>query len=69
MVVRETEGKEEGIHSEHTVGGRGEIFLMIRRPPRSTHCISSAASEVYKRQERERERERESERERERERE
>ena len=27
-----------------------EIFLMIRRPPRSTHCISSAASDVYKRQ-------------------
>ena len=26
------------------------IFLMIRRPPRSTHCISSAASDVYKRQ-------------------
>ena len=25
-------------------------FLMIRRPPRSTHCISSAASDVYKRQ-------------------
>eukprot|EP00825_Cyclidium_porcatum_P037271 TRINITY_DN4080_c0_g1_i8.p3 TRINITY_DN4080_c0_g1~~TRINITY_DN4080_c0_g1_i8.p3 ORF type:complete len:106 (+),score=9.26 TRINITY_DN4080_c0_g1_i8:211-528(+) len=24
---------------------------MIRRPPRSTHCISSAASDVYKRQE------------------
>ncbi len=23
---------------------------MIRRPPRSTHCISSAASSVYKRQ-------------------
>ena len=29
-------------------GTRG--FLMIRRPPRSTHCISSAASDVYKRQ-------------------
>ena len=29
-------------------GGAG--FLMIRRPPRSTHCISSAASDVYKRQ-------------------
>eukprot|EP00825_Cyclidium_porcatum_P036018 TRINITY_DN37861_c0_g1_i1.p2 TRINITY_DN37861_c0_g1~~TRINITY_DN37861_c0_g1_i1.p2 ORF type:complete len:133 (-),score=17.85 TRINITY_DN37861_c0_g1_i1:36-434(-) len=28
------------------------FFLMIRRPPRSTHCISSAASDVYKRQER-----------------
>ena len=27
-----------------------KIFLMIRRPPRSTHCISSAASDVYKRQ-------------------
>eukprot|EP00826_Nyctotherus_ovalis_P001518 TRINITY_DN10244_c0_g4_i2.p1 TRINITY_DN10244_c0_g4~~TRINITY_DN10244_c0_g4_i2.p1 ORF type:complete len:419 (+),score=78.83 TRINITY_DN10244_c0_g4_i2:25-1257(+) len=26
---------------------------MIRRPPRSTHCISSAASDVYKRQNRE----------------
>eukprot|EP00826_Nyctotherus_ovalis_P065952 TRINITY_DN9719_c0_g1_i1.p1 TRINITY_DN9719_c0_g1~~TRINITY_DN9719_c0_g1_i1.p1 ORF type:complete len:125 (+),score=6.04 TRINITY_DN9719_c0_g1_i1:29-376(+) len=26
---------------------------MIRRPPRSTHCISSAASDVYKRQIRE----------------
>eukprot|EP00825_Cyclidium_porcatum_P021617 TRINITY_DN24046_c0_g1_i2.p2 TRINITY_DN24046_c0_g1~~TRINITY_DN24046_c0_g1_i2.p2 ORF type:complete len:145 (+),score=38.58 TRINITY_DN24046_c0_g1_i2:139-573(+) len=25
---------------------------MIRRPPRSTHCISSAASDVYKRQDR-----------------
>ena len=25
-------------------------FLIIRRPPRSTHCISSAASDVYKRQ-------------------
>ena len=25
-------------------------FLMIRRAPRSTHCISSAASDVYKRQ-------------------
>jgi len=24
---------------------------MIRRPPRSTHCISSASSDVYKRQE------------------
>eukprot|EP00826_Nyctotherus_ovalis_P003721 TRINITY_DN10766_c0_g1_i11.p1 TRINITY_DN10766_c0_g1~~TRINITY_DN10766_c0_g1_i11.p1 ORF type:complete len:145 (+),score=33.98 TRINITY_DN10766_c0_g1_i11:24-437(+) len=23
---------------------------MLRRPPRSTHCISSAASDVYKRQ-------------------
>ena len=23
---------------------------MIRRPPKSTHCISSAASDVYKRQ-------------------
>eukprot|EP00969_Alexandrium_andersonii_P105687 4662771-Alexandrium_andersonii.AAC.1 len=23
---------------------------MIRRPPRSTHCVSSAASDVYKRQ-------------------
>ena len=28
-----------------------KFFLMIRRPPRSTHCISSAASDVYKRQE------------------
>ena len=26
------------------------IFLMIRRPPRSTHHMSSAASDVYKRQ-------------------
>eukprot|EP00825_Cyclidium_porcatum_P044884 TRINITY_DN6695_c0_g1_i1.p1 TRINITY_DN6695_c0_g1~~TRINITY_DN6695_c0_g1_i1.p1 ORF type:complete len:279 (+),score=49.83 TRINITY_DN6695_c0_g1_i1:23-859(+) len=26
------------------------FFLMIRQPPRSTHCISSAASDVYKRQ-------------------
>eukprot|EP00825_Cyclidium_porcatum_P009000 TRINITY_DN14520_c0_g1_i1.p1 TRINITY_DN14520_c0_g1~~TRINITY_DN14520_c0_g1_i1.p1 ORF type:complete len:203 (+),score=16.23 TRINITY_DN14520_c0_g1_i1:55-663(+) len=26
------------------------FFLLIRRPPRSTHCISSAASDVYKRQ-------------------
>eukprot|EP00825_Cyclidium_porcatum_P026759 TRINITY_DN28762_c0_g1_i1.p2 TRINITY_DN28762_c0_g1~~TRINITY_DN28762_c0_g1_i1.p2 ORF type:complete len:107 (+),score=14.93 TRINITY_DN28762_c0_g1_i1:63-383(+) len=26
------------------------FFLMTRRPPRSTHCISSAASDVYKRQ-------------------
>eukprot|EP00825_Cyclidium_porcatum_P048878 TRINITY_DN8324_c0_g1_i1.p1 TRINITY_DN8324_c0_g1~~TRINITY_DN8324_c0_g1_i1.p1 ORF type:complete len:176 (+),score=30.67 TRINITY_DN8324_c0_g1_i1:61-588(+) len=26
------------------------FFLMYRRPPRSTHCISSAASDVYKRQ-------------------
>ena len=25
-------------------------FLMIRRPPRSTQCRSSAASDVYKRQ-------------------
>ncbi|CZR89300.1 hypothetical protein CDFC105_13221 [Clostridioides difficile] len=25
------------------------FFLMIRGPPRSTHCISSAASDVYKR--------------------
>eukprot|EP00826_Nyctotherus_ovalis_P013856 TRINITY_DN13805_c0_g2_i1.p1 TRINITY_DN13805_c0_g2~~TRINITY_DN13805_c0_g2_i1.p1 ORF type:complete len:330 (+),score=105.68 TRINITY_DN13805_c0_g2_i1:28-990(+) len=30
---------------------------MIRRPPRSTHCISSAASDVYKRQEKQRIRE------------
>eukprot|EP00825_Cyclidium_porcatum_P031390 TRINITY_DN33248_c0_g1_i1.p1 TRINITY_DN33248_c0_g1~~TRINITY_DN33248_c0_g1_i1.p1 ORF type:complete len:120 (-),score=31.71 TRINITY_DN33248_c0_g1_i1:19-378(-) len=28
------------------------FLLMIRRPPRSTHCISSAASDVYKRQRR-----------------
>eukprot|EP00826_Nyctotherus_ovalis_P061171 TRINITY_DN8675_c0_g2_i1.p1 TRINITY_DN8675_c0_g2~~TRINITY_DN8675_c0_g2_i1.p1 ORF type:complete len:180 (-),score=67.34 TRINITY_DN8675_c0_g2_i1:925-1443(-) len=28
---------------------------MIRRPPRSTHCISSAASDVYKRQDGEKE--------------
>ncbi|WP_460413824.1 hypothetical protein, partial [Staphylococcus aureus] len=26
------------------------IFLMIRRPPRSTQGVSSAASDVYKRQ-------------------
>ena len=26
------------------------LFLMIRRPPRSTHGVSSAASDVYKRQ-------------------
>eukprot|EP00825_Cyclidium_porcatum_P019217 TRINITY_DN21837_c0_g1_i1.p1 TRINITY_DN21837_c0_g1~~TRINITY_DN21837_c0_g1_i1.p1 ORF type:complete len:207 (+),score=-7.62 TRINITY_DN21837_c0_g1_i1:2-622(+) len=26
------------------------FFLRTRRPPRSTHCISSAASDVYKRQ-------------------
>eukprot|EP00825_Cyclidium_porcatum_P021879 TRINITY_DN24257_c0_g1_i1.p2 TRINITY_DN24257_c0_g1~~TRINITY_DN24257_c0_g1_i1.p2 ORF type:complete len:162 (+),score=40.90 TRINITY_DN24257_c0_g1_i1:3-488(+) len=26
------------------------FFQMIRQPPRSTHCISSAASDVYKRQ-------------------
>eukprot|EP00825_Cyclidium_porcatum_P043099 TRINITY_DN6040_c0_g1_i2.p2 TRINITY_DN6040_c0_g1~~TRINITY_DN6040_c0_g1_i2.p2 ORF type:complete len:130 (-),score=35.92 TRINITY_DN6040_c0_g1_i2:93-482(-) len=37
------------------MGGFGSFcffffFLMIRRPPRSTHCISSAASDVYKRQ-------------------
>eukprot|EP00825_Cyclidium_porcatum_P043269 TRINITY_DN6098_c0_g1_i5.p1 TRINITY_DN6098_c0_g1~~TRINITY_DN6098_c0_g1_i5.p1 ORF type:complete len:401 (+),score=117.11 TRINITY_DN6098_c0_g1_i5:721-1923(+) len=30
---------------------------MIRRPPRSTHCISSAASDVYKRQDEQYERE------------
>ena len=28
----------------------GAGFLMIRRPPRSTQLISSAASDVYKRQ-------------------
>ena len=43
-----------GVHL-HRVFGFGETepfdpFLMIRRPPRSTHCISSAASDVYKRQ-------------------
>ena len=27
------------------------FFLILRRPPGSTHCISSAASDVYKRQE------------------
>ncbi|WP_460366203.1 hypothetical protein, partial [Staphylococcus aureus] len=27
-----------------------EVFLMIRRPPRSTRKESSAASDVYKRQ-------------------
>ena len=26
------------------------LHLMIRRPPRSTHALSSAASDVYKRQ-------------------
>eukprot|EP00825_Cyclidium_porcatum_P036338 TRINITY_DN38327_c0_g1_i1.p1 TRINITY_DN38327_c0_g1~~TRINITY_DN38327_c0_g1_i1.p1 ORF type:complete len:100 (+),score=22.89 TRINITY_DN38327_c0_g1_i1:3-302(+) len=26
------------------------FFVLIRRPPRSTNCISSAASDVYKRQ-------------------
>ncbi|VTU48037.1 hypothetical protein AMBR_DPAELIID_02793 [Lacticaseibacillus rhamnosus] len=26
------------------------FFLMIRRPPRSTQGVSSAASDVYKRQ-------------------
>jgi len=33
---------------------------MIRRPPRSTHCISSAASDVYKRQARDTEVDREA---------
>ncbi|WP_460366299.1 hypothetical protein, partial [Staphylococcus aureus] len=32
-----------------------EVFLMIRRPPRSTRKESSAASDVYKRQESEEE--------------
>eukprot|EP00825_Cyclidium_porcatum_P025843 TRINITY_DN27970_c0_g1_i1.p2 TRINITY_DN27970_c0_g1~~TRINITY_DN27970_c0_g1_i1.p2 ORF type:complete len:190 (-),score=11.02 TRINITY_DN27970_c0_g1_i1:304-873(-) len=32
--------------SVHTASG---CFLTVRRPPRSTHCISSAASDVYKR--------------------
>eukprot|EP00825_Cyclidium_porcatum_P033688 TRINITY_DN35653_c0_g1_i1.p4 TRINITY_DN35653_c0_g1~~TRINITY_DN35653_c0_g1_i1.p4 ORF type:complete len:112 (+),score=19.03 TRINITY_DN35653_c0_g1_i1:7-342(+) len=27
------------------------FFLLIRQPTKSTHCISSAASDVYKRQE------------------
>ncbi|WP_460413867.1 hypothetical protein, partial [Staphylococcus aureus] len=31
-------------------GGRLFFFLMIRRPPRSTQGVSSAASDVYKRQ-------------------
>ena len=31
-------------------GVRELIFLMIRRPPRSTQSRSSAASDVYKRQ-------------------
>ena len=35
----------EGAH----IGAR--LFLMIRRPPRSTRKESSAASDVYKRQE------------------
>ena len=34
----------------HQHSDKEDIFLMIRRPPRSTHCISSAASDVYKRQ-------------------
>ena len=29
---------------------KSDIFLMIRRPPRSTQSRSSAASDVYKRQ-------------------
>ena len=29
---------------------QGRFFLMIRRPPRSTQGVSSAASDVYKRQ-------------------
>ena len=32
-------------------GNKESIFLMIRRPPRSTRKESSAASDVYKRQE------------------
>ena len=31
-------------------GPRLKSFLMIRRPPRSTRRLSSAASDVYKRQ-------------------
>ena len=30
--------------------GVGGVFLVIRRPPRSTQSRSSAASDVYKRQ-------------------
>ncbi|WP_460413940.1 hypothetical protein, partial [Staphylococcus aureus] len=30
--------------------GKEKFFLMIRRPPRSTQGVSSAASDVYKRQ-------------------
>ncbi|GAB5825178.1 hypothetical protein JMUB7537_28340 [Staphylococcus aureus] len=32
------------------ISGKGLVFLMIRRPPRSTLSSSSAASDVYKRQ-------------------
>ena len=38
------------VASELGIVAAGITFLMIRRPPRSTHCISSAASDVYKRQ-------------------
>ena len=34
----------------YTLKDLKEIFLMIRRPPRSTRKESSAASDVYKRQ-------------------
>ena len=36
--------------TQHSLPIHMLTFLMIRRPPRSTHCISSAASDVYKRQ-------------------
>ena len=46
-------GDEDNCHG-YLVGeenkGLHYMFLMIRRPPRATHCISSAASDVYKRQ-------------------
>ena len=34
----------------HKFQNNGVFFLMIRRPPRSTQGVSSAASDVYKRQ-------------------
>ena len=33
-----------------TISGNHERTNINQRPPRSTHCISSAASDVYKRQ-------------------
>ena len=52
-VVRQRAGRGGGREGGGGGGGGGRgggWFLMIRRPPRSTHCISSAASDVYKRQ-------------------